>query len=453
MPFIKPSFLCCASAAALVFLAACSDVAEHHEATAAAATASANNFGGSGVMLKTVAVDAMVLLQNDAESNTKNRDGVLPLKSNGVERNYSIGAYVDPNDEHRVKFFVNDRGNHRILIFNALPTDADAKADVVVGQTGFAQSGLAPASATTLNDNVHLSVCANGTMLVADRGNNRVLGFHKVPTSHGAAADFVIGQPDFTTTAQVAPPTARSLFRPYAAYCMADKLLVVDKDNHRIQVFDLIPTGSHPAASYTIGQPDASSREPGCADNKLFHPYEVLRVGEAFLVADGGNHRVLAFDKMPETHGAKADAVLGQPDMNSCLQNQGRATPDAKTLAWPNALASDGKRLAISDHTNNRVVIHRLPVTTHAQASAQMGQPDFNTATLISPPTATSLSSPKGILYDQHRLWVGDTNNHRVVVLPLPAHDEGVGERAACVDLTRSPAQQRHLPGYSQMYR
>jgi hypothetical protein len=449
MSFLKMSFCRRASAVAFVLLAACGDAPERQE-TAAATT---NIVGGSGLMLKTAAVDAMVLLQNDANSNLKNRDGVLPLKANGVERNYSIGAYVDPNDGQRVKFFVNDRGNHRILIFNTLPTDASAKADVVVGQTGFAQSGVAPASATTLNDNVHMSVCANGMMLVADRGNNRVLGFHKIPTSHGAAADFVIGQPDFTTNTQVVPPTARSLFRPYAAYCMDDKLLVVDKDNHRIQVFDPIPTSSHPAASYTIGQADASSRDSGCADNKLFHPYEVLRVGEAFLVADGGNHRVLAFDTMPQSFGAKADAVLGQPDMNSCLLNQGKANPDASTLAWPNALASDGKRLAISDHTNNRVVMHRLPVTTHAPASAQLGQPDFNTATLISPPTATSLSSPKGILFDQHRLWVGDTNNHRVVVLPLPSHDEVVAEPPVCADATSSGTRQRPLPGYTQICR
>jgi hypothetical protein len=450
MSSVMLTLLRCASAAALALLAACGDAPERQDIAAAAA---ANDFGGSGVNLKTSAVDAMVLFQNDANSNMKNRDGVLPLKADGVERNYSIGAYVDPNDQQRVKFFVNDRGNHRILIFNTLPMDASAKADVVVGQTGFAQGGVAPASATTLNDNVHVSVCANGTMLVADRGNNRVLGFHKIPTSHGAAADFVIGQPDFTTNTQVVPPTARSLFRPYAAYCMADKLLVVDKDNHRIQVFDPIPTTSHPSASYTIGQTDAASRDPGCANNKLFHPYEVLRVGEAFLVADGGNHRVLAFDKMPQSYGAKADAVLGQPDMNSCLLNQGKANPDANTLAWPNALASDGQRLAVSDHTNNRVVIHRLPVTTHAQASAQLGQPDFNTATLSNPPTPSSLSSPKGIVYDQHRLWVGDTNNHRVVVLPLPAHDQGVGETPACGEVTSSGTRPRPLPGYTQICR
>ena len=39
----------------------------------------------------------------------------------------------------------------------------------------------------------------NGRLYVADTQNNRVLIFNRIPTSNGAAADVVLGQPDFTT--------------------------------------------------------------------------------------------------------------------------------------------------------------------------------------------------------------------------------------------------------------
>ncbi len=86
-----------------------------------------------------------------------------------------------------------------------------------------------------------MSVCSNGKMFVADRNNNRVMVFNRVPTANGAAADFVIGQPDFVMNG--AATTATGLNHPYAAYCMANKLFVVEQGNHRILVFDPISHG------------------------------------------------------------------------------------------------------------------------------------------------------------------------------------------------------------------
>ncbi len=168
---------------------------------ASANPASANDFGGSGVVLNTTIAAPFVLFQNDSISRLINRDGGA-VKSNGVNNIYSLGAYVDPNDSNRVKLFVNDRLNHRVLIFNTIPQDATALPDVVVGQADFL-SGTANAgvgtSAAGFNENVHMSVCSNGKMLVSDRNNNRVLVYNQVPTANGTAADFVIGQPDFLT--------------------------------------------------------------------------------------------------------------------------------------------------------------------------------------------------------------------------------------------------------------
>lgn len=388
---------------------------------ASANPASANDFGGSGVVLNTTIAAPFVLFQNDSISRLVNRDGGA-VKSNGVNNIYSLGAYVDPNDSNRVKLFVNDRLNHRVLIFNTIPQDATALPDVVVGQADFL-SGTANAgvgtSAAGFNENVHMSVCSNGKMLVSDRNNNRVLVYNQVPTANGTAADFVIGQPDFLTNTAVT--TATGLNHPYAAYCMADKLFVVEQGNHRILVFDPIPTATNPVAAYVIGQPDMVTGTSGCAAGKLNSPYEILRHGDTFFIADGGNQRVLEFDTIPAVTGATPNAVLGQADFISCLQNKGNgATPSDSSLAFPNALAAKGNLLAVSDHTNNRTMFFDLPVITNQSASRQLGQPDFVTATNVTPPAADSVTTTKGLIFDQQYIWIGDGGNHRLAVIPLP---------------------------------
>jgi hypothetical protein len=242
-----------------------------------------------------------------------------------------------------------------------------------------------------------------------------------VPTANGAAADFVIGQPDFVTSTQVNPPTENSLFRPYAAYCMASKLFVVDKDNNRILVFDPIPTADNPAAFYVIGQPGFVTNAAGCTAGSLNSPYEILRVGDTFFVADGGNHRVLRFDSIPTATGASAAAVLGQMDSTSCLANKGGgAVPTQKSLNFPNALAAKGNLLAVSDHTNNRIMFFDLPVTTDQSASKLIGHLDFITSTVVDPPDAISVRSTKGLIFDQTHMWIGDGQNHRLAGISIP---------------------------------
>jgi hypothetical protein len=408
--------------AILVFVAGCNtDDGGGSSANATGGNpASANDFGGSGVVLNNSIAAPFVLFQNDSVSRLVNRDGGA-VKANGVNDIYSLGAYVDPNDGNRVKLFVNDRLNHRVLIFNTVPQDATALPDVVVGQINFA-SGTPNAGAVTsaigFDENVHMSVCSNGKMFVSDRNNNRVLVYNRVPTASGTAADFVIGQPDFLTNTPAT--TANGLKNPYAAYCMANKLFVVEQGNNRILVFDPIPTATNPAASYVIGQPNMVTGTSGCTAITLNSPYEILRHGDTFFIADGGNQRVLEFDTIPATTGAIPTAVLGQVDFISCLQNKGNPTPSDSSLAFPNALAAKGNLLAVSDHTNNRTMFFDLPITTDQSASKQIGQPDFVTATNVTPPTASSVTTTKGLIFDQQYIWIGDGGNHRLVVIPLP---------------------------------
>ncbi len=114
--------------------------------------------------------------------------------------------------------FVADFGSNRILIWNSIPTQNDQPADVVIGQADMTQSiannvsALCASNGTDSSNNPTYpgdcaktldhprSVLSDGTRLfVADSGNDRVLIYNQIPTSNTAAADIVLGQPDFTS--------------------------------------------------------------------------------------------------------------------------------------------------------------------------------------------------------------------------------------------------------------
>ncbi len=109
-----------------------------------------------------------------------------------------------------VHLFVADLGFNRVLIWNHIPTSNGQPADVAVGQPDLT-------SATSNNDTVCGSLApafphgpcvgnlslpryalSDGTRLfIADGGNDRVLIYNSIPTTSGAFADVVLGQPDF----------------------------------------------------------------------------------------------------------------------------------------------------------------------------------------------------------------------------------------------------------------
>ena len=116
------------------------------------------------------------------------------------------------------KLYVADLGFNRVLIWNSIPTQNAQNADVVVGQQDMANTapnnntGVCPPAGTDSSGNpTYPDQCgatlnfprfalSDGTRLfVADGGNDRVLVFNQIPTTNGATADLVLGEPDFYT--------------------------------------------------------------------------------------------------------------------------------------------------------------------------------------------------------------------------------------------------------------
>jgi hypothetical protein len=380
-----------------------------------------NETGGSGASLSSVISNSLVLFQADLTQNSADRGAGTSIQ--GVKTPNGIGAFRDVNAGGGMKFFVADRANNRVLIFNSVPYSTSDVPDVVVGQSDFSENGL-NAGGGTVSENgfavpIHVTVCANGKMFVTDRTNHRVLGYNRVPTNSGTAADFVIGQANFSGSSS--GTSATTLNSPYSVHCNDNRLFVVDGGNRRVVVYYPIPSANQPSASYVIGQPDLNTGTSGCAANKLNLPTEALFLDGKVFVTDNNNSRVLAFPDTGTTN-PTAQLVLGQADFTSCSVNAGGGTPSAGSMHAPYSLAFDGKNtLAVSDGFNHRVLLFTAPFTNGEAATSQIGQDDFTSSTLYATPNITNrLKFPKRLIFDNGYLWIADGDNNRVVAFPRP---------------------------------
>lgn len=134
--------------------------------------------------------------------------------------------------------WVADFGNNRVLKYSSPFTNGQA-ASVVIGQSVFT-SGSTPTSpsASSLRQPAGVTVDSSGHLWVTDRGNSRILEYD-APFANAQAASVVLGQSDLVSNAMPAPPTASSLAGPWGAVAFSgQQLWVADHDNNRVLRYD-----------------------------------------------------------------------------------------------------------------------------------------------------------------------------------------------------------------------
>ncbi len=204
-----------------------------------------------------------------------------------------------------------------------------------------------------------------------------------------------------------------------------NRLVVADHENHRVLIYDQLPNhlGQETLPSVVIGQTDVASCQPGTGSSSLNYPKAAWTDGTRLIVADTGNHRVLIWDSLPTGQAAPAHHVIGQQTMRGDQPNAGQILPSEYTLFSPASVdVSETGQLAVADTGNNRVLIwDRIPRTDGQPANHVIGQPNFLTGDqnagdgLLTPGNKT-LSVPTGVKFDGRKLIVTDTMNFRVLV-------------------------------------
>lgn len=254
------------------------------------------------------------------------------------------------------KLFFADFRNNRVGIYNAVPTSSPGTIDVVVGQASKT-TNAAGCSATTLKSPRTVSVAANGKMVVADGANNRVLIWNAVPAADGTAADLVLGQTNMTTcTANTGGAvTASTLNYAGGAWTDGTRVIALDSSNNRVLIWNTFPTANGQAADLVLGQPNFTTSASGVSATALLRPYSGVFVAGAtqLFVTDTGNNRVLVWNTFPAVNGQAADVVLGQPNFTT-----GTMGTTATTLNAPTGVTEAASHVIVSDYFNNRVLVY-----------------------------------------------------------------------------------------------
>jgi sugar lactone lactonase YvrE len=286
-------------------------------------------------------------------TNTANKGGV---SANSLYR--PSGLAVDGQGN----LYVADTDNHRILRFNNPPV-SNTEADMVFGQGGVFTSNSANNGGTASDDSLNrpagIALDSGGNLYVADTANNRLLKFNN-PNTTDTTADLVIGQPNFTATAFVDPPTAASLTQPEGvAVDSAGNLYVADTGNFRVVGYE-IPLATHKSASRLFGQENLTSNVEYCvtapsASNMCYPTGLFIDSSGVLFVSDVQFDRLLLFyTPLSGAPPLNADEVIGQPDFTSELTPK---PPYSYGLDYPNAVFVDSQRnLYVSDSNNNRVL-------------------------------------------------------------------------------------------------
>jgi DNA-binding beta-propeller fold protein YncE len=257
----------------------------------------------------------------------------------------------------------------------------------------------------------------NHRLFVSDTSNQRVLVFNLSNTNAltDKVADYVIGQPDFRSSAAANTQSGVNFPRGIAFDAVHNRLFVAQSSNSRVTVYNTSTITNGMNASGVLGQTNYTNSGTATTQSGMASPYGLAYDGtnDRLYVADSNNNRVLVFDTSTITNGMNAVHVLGQADFTHGSANQGGAAGQA-TMSGPFGLSYDATntRLFVADQTNNRVTIFNTSsITDGMNASNVLGQTNFtNTGAATS---QAGLNNAWGVAYDgtNSRLFVADNSN------------------------------------------
>ena len=246
--------------------------------------------------------------------------------------------------------YVLDNG-HRILRFdNASTKTNQPNANGIIGQTSYTafSSGT---SGTKFDSPQFIYIDGNGNLWVPDQGNNRVLKFSDVnnkPIDGTAAADFVLGQADFTTKAT--GTSTSSMNGPNGVCVRGMTVWVSDTWNYRVLRFDN-PSTNGVAANGMLG----ITSQMGPTQNKFEMPSDLEIDGNGNLYVADYNRVLIFLEAAAKADGSNADNILGQ---SSWTTNAAGGDANGFNVNWSEGLAIDNanQKLFVADLNNNRVL-------------------------------------------------------------------------------------------------
>ncbi len=314
------------------------------------------------------------------------RQGTLhqgpPGLSPGVDGENRYLRYPGKLHIFRDRLFLSDSGHHRVVV-----SDLQGRVEAVVG-TGEAGALDGAAASATFSNPQGLSV-AGESLYVADTGNHLLrsidLASLAVMTVAGTGAKGTLPR-------RVDPsrPRETALRSPWGLLTVGSQILIAMAGSHQIWTFDTQKQWLSPwAGSGREDHVDGELREAAFAQ-----PSGLAQAGKLILVADSEVSSVRAIDLLE----GRVRTIVGR-GLYDFGDVDGR--PEQVLLQHPLDVAAGDNFLYIADSYNNKI---------KAVAFGSM-----ETRTVLGDGNPAHLHEPGGLALTGGRLYIADTNNHRIL--------------------------------------
>jgi hypothetical protein len=211
---------------------------------------------------------------------------------------------------------IADRFNNRVLIYLQLPT-GNAEPDVVIGQPDFVDT-TPGTSLADMNWPGAVELTPEGTLLVADTENGRILVYKQVPTSNGAAADFSL---DLSKLTGNRDPW------PWGIWSDGKSLVVTDTRQGNILYWDSFPKDGNAKPK--------SSTNPSMVGT----PRNITSDGTNFLIGDENGAQQNCWGQPPQNRNRQSHIWINRPPVGD---------PDGCIWDWFQGDASDAGLVALA---------------------------------------------------------------------------------------------------------
>ena len=298
---------------------------------------------------------------------------------------FPVGMEFDDTN----RLIVADRGNNRVLRYDTILATASV-ATLVLGQPNFTSHtvGVSTAQLAAPSD---VAIDSSGNVWVADTGNNRVVRF-STPCLDGADIDLVLGQSTFLTNDSSTEATG--MHWPVAIdFDQENSLWVVDQRNNRMLKFET-PISSGMEATIVVG-------------GGLYIPSDFEVVSSSLIWVTDKRLGVVKFVN-PISSTSLPSLTLWTPGIYGSTKTFSNAYGVAiDTYATPN--------LWVADTDHRRVLKFDDPVAAGANPSIVIGQADD--VTFDAGLSDSRLNKPFRIRFSTTNfLFVSDTFNNRILV-------------------------------------
>jgi len=135
-------------------------------------------------------------------------------------------------------------------------------------------------------------------------------------------------------------------------------LLLADRNNNRVLIWNKLPTGNTPP-DIVLGQQNFTANNPGTGLDQMNWPVSVSVGGGKIVVTDTYNDRILIWNNFPTQNGQPADLVI---------QSAGNNAERKRNITWPWGVWTNGKKLAVSAAAGHILIWNNFPTQNNQSA-------------------------------------------------------------------------------------